>query len=75
MKALLYKARLLIIIYSMSGCLLTLASAAIVKHHFGIQNDEFLLSEDYVIGAIQSVYYDNYNEIAITQVLNKLKKN
>lgn len=78
MRAFMYKAKLLIIIYSVSAFLLMLVSAAIIKQYYTSQKDLPCLSNNYIIGSIMSYNIDEEESIKNTDVLdylNSIEKN
>lgn len=60
MKAFFYKSKLLILIYSTSAFLLTLSSAAIIKHFYSHQKPLSCLTDNYMVGIVKS--YDIESE-------------
>lgn len=72
MKAFLYKAKLLIIIYSTSAFLLTLASAAFIKQYYLSQKILPCLSDSYIVGATTSYDIEEERSIKNSDVLSYL---
>ena len=77
MKAFLYKAKLLIIIYSTSAFLLTLASAAVIKQYYVTEKELPCLSDHYMVGVIRSLDIEAENNLKNKDViayLNSIKE-
>lgn len=73
MKSFFYRSKLLILIFSIAACLLTLASAAIVKFQFSDKKAFEGLSEDYAIGVLRSLEYEDYNVPTINDLVTYLR--
>lgn len=73
MKSFFYRSKLLILIFSIAACLLTLASAAIVKFQFSDKKAFEGLSEDYAIGVLKSLEYEDYNAPTLNDLVTYLK--
>ena len=69
MKSFLYRSKLLILIYLIAACLLTLASAAIMKFQFSDKKTFEGLSESYAIGELKSMDYENENGLTVNDLM------
>lgn len=73
MKSFFFRSKLLILIFSISACLLTLSSAAIMKFQFSDEKTFEGLSDDYAIGELRSTDYEDCDEVTINDLLRYIK--